>query len=458
MKPFRLHRRTMLRGMLGGSAVALALPPLEAMLNANGDALADGSGLPCRMITWFFGNGVAVADVNNTGSGIRFAPTQTGVGYTPTPQLQPLADRGVLDYCSVLSGFDINAAADHRRGHHDGVAGFFSGYPFIELPPNGANYASKFGGPSIDQVAAERIGDQTVIPSVQLAISKRIVGGEGPTLQFLSHQGPDQPLAQIFDPREAWNKLFGSFSVPDDPAKPARLSALDAVREDVQRLQMRVGANDRMRLESHLDAVAQLRSQIDAIAPACELPAEATQSNDDVESQEQIEAVNAVMSELLAIAFACDITRVASIQFTGSVGYTVFHMLGQSLGHHDMTHQANENDAVDQATIFTMGQFGVLLEALKNTPEGDGNVLDNSCVLLGSDAAAGLTHSVFDQPCIVAGRGGGTLTHPGVHYRSASGENTSDILLSCLQSVDATATEAGGGIGRSTTPCTAILA
>ena len=458
MKPFRLHRRTMLRGMLGGTTVALGLPVLEAMLNGNGDAYADGTGLPVRFVTWFFGNGCAVADVNNTGAGIRFAPAQTGAGYTPTPQLQPLADRGVLEYCSVLSGFDIAAAAQHRRGHHDGVAGFFSGYPFIELPPNGANYASKFGGPSIDQVAAERLAGQTVVPSVQIAISKRVVGGEGPTLQYLSHQGPDQPLAPFFDPREAWNKLFGNLTVPDDPERPARLSALDAVHEDVQRLQMRVGQNDRMRLEAHLDAVAQLRGQIDSLAPSCILPPDTGQTNDDVEGQEQLESVNAVMCELLAIAFACDITRVGSIQFTGSVGYTVFNMLGLDRGHHDLTHDAGQNEAVDQATIFTMGQFAVLLETLKNTPEGAGNVLDNSCILLGSDAAAGLTHSVFDQPCIVAGGGGGALVHPGVHYRSASGENTSDILLSCLQTVDPSATAAGGDLGLSTTPCSAILA
>ena len=215
---------------------------------------------------------------------------------------------------------------------------------------------------------------------------------------------------------------------------------------------MRVGQNDRMRIEAHLDAVAQLRGQIDSLAPSCILPPETGQTNDDVEGQEQLESVNAVMCELLAIAFACDITRVGSIQFTGSVGYTVFNMLGLDRGHHDLTHDAGQNEAVDQATIFTMGQFAVLLETLKNTPEGAGNVLDNSCILLGSDAAAGLTHSVFDQPCIVAGGGGGALVHPGVHYRSASGENTSDILLSCLQTVDPSATAAGGDLGLSTTP------
>ena len=456
MSRFTLPRRTMLRGMLGGSAVALALPPLEAMLNTHGDAHADGSGLPCRMITWFFGNGVALNVENDPGQGLRWAPSAVGPDYELTPQLAGLAN--VKDYCSILSGFDIAAAAEHRRGHHDGVAGFFSGYPFIELPPNGGPYASKSGGPTIDQVAAEAVAGETFLPSIQLAVSKRIITSEGPTLQYLSHKGPDEPLTQIFDPMQAWDRLFGSFTAPDDPTKPIRLSALDAVAEDARRLQMKVGANDKQRLESHLDSMAQLRSQIEALAPQCSVPPQSTQDNEDIDGDEQIEAVNAAMSDLVAMAFACDITRVASIQFTGSVGYTVFHMLGLSQGHHDLTHEASQNEAVDAATIFTIEQFGYLLEALMNTPEGAGNVLDNSVVLLSSDASSGYTHSVFDQPCIVAGRGGGTLVHPGIHYASPNAENNADILLSCLLTMDPTATSAGGDIGISTTPCSPILA
>ena len=99
-----------------------------------------------------------------------------------------------------------------------------------------------------------------------------------------------------------------------------------------------------------------------------------------------------------------------------------------------------------------------MLERLKNTPEGNGNVLDNSCILLGSDCAEGLTHSCFDQPIIVAGGGGGALKHPGVHYRSASGENTTDILLSCLQTLDPSVAEAGSAEGYSNTPCAALKA
>jgi hypothetical protein len=456
MKRFALSRRTMLRGAVGGTTVALALPLLEAMLNGNGTALASGRALPTRLVTWFFGNGVALVDATNPAAGLRWTPPDEGPGWTLTEQLQPLA--GVKEYCSVLSGFDIKAAAQHRRGHHDGVAGFFSGHPFIELPHADNSYSSKFGGPSVDQVAAEAIGAETFLPSIQLAVSKRVITSEGPTLQFLSHKGPDQPLTQIFNPVEAYNKLFESFTPPDDPTKPLRLDALDAVSEDVKRLKLRVGSEDKIRLDAHLASVEQIQKQIDAIAPECTEPMKPVNENGDFEGKEPLDEVNTIMIELLAFAFKCDITRVASIQYTGSVGYTVFHMLGQSVGHHDMTHDTAHNDAVNAATIHTVGAFAALLQRLKDTPDGAGNLLDQSCIILGSDASSGYTHDVFNQPCIVAGKGGGLLRHPGVHYRSPTGENTSDILLACLKTVVPGATQVGSDIGLSSTPLSAILA
>ncbi len=452
---FQLHRRTMLRGIAGGATVALALPLLDAMLDDHGEALAGGGSLPRRMLTWFWGNGVALNDPNNGGSGLRWTPAGQGAGYELTPQLASFAN--VKDYVSICSGFRVGAANPGRRGHHDGCV-LFAGHPFIELPPNGANYASKFGGPTIDQVAAAAIGDQTFLPSVQLAVSKRIIGGEGPTLQFLSHKGPDEPLEQIFDPREAWNQLFGSFTVPDDPSKPHRLASLDAIKADVERLKMRVGAADKTRLDAHLSSIDQIRSQIDALAPLCEIPPMTTQSNDDVDGQEQLRAVNQAMSDLIVMAFACDVTRIVSVQFSGSVGYTVFNEAGATLGHHDMTHDAGMNDMVDATTVWTMEQLAVLLEGLMNQTEGGGNLLDSAVLLASSDAASGLTHSTDDMPIIVAGGGGGTLTHPGIHYRSPSGENTSDILLAMLKCVVPDATEVGSANGYSNTPLAPLLA
>ncbi len=435
--------------------VALALPPLEAMLDAHGEALADGTAMPRRLVTWFWGNGVALTDANNAGSPVRFFPSQTGAGYELTPQLQPL--ESVRDYVSVLSGYQVSASFPNRRGHHDGCA-VLSGHPFEEEEPKGtANYSSKFGGPTIDQVVAERVGGQTFLPSVQLGISKRVVTSEGFSLQFISHKGPDQPMAVDRDPRVAWERMFESFTLPDDPTKPHRLAALDAVLADADQLKTRVGMTDRHRIDAHLSAVAQLRSQIDALAPSCDIPPQPTQGNDDVDGAEPYEAVNRAMSDLLALAFACDLTRVASVQFSGSVGFNVFHALGQSMGHHDLSHLVEANEEIDAATIATMSNLAYLLEQLAGTGEGAGNLLDNSVVFASTDASSGQGHQVTNMPVVVAGGGGGALVHPGVHL-SSEGANTSDILLSCAQTVCPELTEVGSGPGLSTTPVAGLSA
>lgn len=443
-----LNRRTMLRGMLAGSAVALGLPTLEAMLGSHGTAFADGSPLPRRLVTWFFGNGVRLD---------RWVPKVQGSGYELTEELAPLAK--VKDYCSVLTGFN-NKAGYGRRGHHDGVAGAFSGYPFIELDAGNSNYSSKFGGPSIDQVAANAIAKKTptYLPSLQLGVSKRVTTGEGPTLQYLAHKGPDQPLPSERNPQVAFAKLFGSYVPKDDHSTKLRVTALDAVREDAKRLQMRVGAGDKMRLEAHMESIYLLQKQILAIPPVCTKPGDPTQTNKDTNGDEPLEAVSKAMADIIAIAFACDLTRVVSLQQSGSVGGTVYWMTGATSEEHGLTHDAAQQELVHKSVVFNMECFAYLLEKLKGTQEASGNLLDNSVVYLGSDAAEGITHSCFDQPIIVAGRGGGDLVYPGVHYRSPSKENTTDILLSVLKTVDPTATEVGADQGYSNTPCDALKA
>ncbi len=443
---FALSRRTMLRGMLGSAAVALALPPLEAMLNSNGTALANGDPLPRRFMTWFFGNGVRLE---------QWTPQGQGSGYELTDELAPLVN--VKDYCSILSGFD-NKAGYGRRGHHDGVAGFFSGHPFIEIDPMGALYASKFGGPSIDQVAASIVGSKTFMPSLHVGVSKRVTTGEGPTLQFLSHKGPDQPVESERNPQAVYNMLFGSFTPPDDPTGKLRVSMIDAVHKDAQRLRQRVGKLDQQRIDAHVEGLYQLQKQIQALPPACMIPSGPTQTNDDVDGKEPLEEVSKVMADLVAAAFVCDVTRVVSFMQSGGVGSTIYHMTGAISEEHGLSHEPGGQELIHKAVVFNMGCFAYLLEKLKSMPEGDGNLLDNSCILLGSDCAEGITHSCKDQPCIVAGGGGGALKYPGVHYRSTSDENTTDILVSCLKTLDPSVSEAGSAEGYSNKACGAILA
>jgi hypothetical protein len=447
MSKLKLSRRAMLRGVVSGITAAVALPPLEAMLNPSGTALANGDPMPIRFLTWFFGNGVRLD---------RWTPQTQGPGYELTEELAPLAN--VKEYCSILSGFN-NKAGYGRRGHHDGVAGCFSGHPFIEIDPMGALYASKFGGPSIDQVAADLIKAKTptYLPSLELGVSKRVTTGEGPTLAFLSHKGPDQPLPSERNPQAVYDKLFGNFVPPDDPSGKLRVAMLDAVSEDAKRLKNRVGKGDQLRLDAHMESLLQLQTQIAALPPSCMIPAKPGVVNeDDGAGHEPLEEVSKTMADLVAMAFVCDVTRVVSFMQSGSVGYTVYHMTGTESEEHGLSHEEGGSEFIHKAVVFNMGCFAYLLEKLKAQMEGDGNLLDRSMILCGSDCSEGFTHSCVDQPIIVAGKGGGALTHPGIHYRSASGENTTDILLSLMQVLSPDVTEAGSAEGYSNTPCQAI--
>src|SRR6185436_1469941 len=164
-----------------------------------------------------------------------------------------------------------------------GVAGCFSGHPFIEIDPMGALYASKFGGPSIDQAAATLIQAKTptYLPSLELGVSKRVTMGEGPTLGFLAHKGPDQPLPSERSPQAVYDKLFGNFVAPDDPSGKLRIQMLDAVNEDAKRLMSRVGKSDQQRLDAHMQSLSQLQKQIAALPPACQIPAKTDVTNED---------------------------------------------------------------------------------------------------------------------------------------------------------------------------------
>ena len=447
MRRFLLNRRALLKGL----GAAVALPTLDAMLNSHGNAYADGAPVPKRFATFFFGNGVILS---------RWRPAATGPSWSLTEELAPLVN--VKSYLNVASGYKIKIP--NLRGHHTGAAGILSGYPFIALPPGGAPYNSKFGGPSVDQVAADAIGTTTTFPSIQVAVSKRLTRGEGPTLQFISHRGPDSPLPQEFNPAALFSRLFATFTAqdPTDPRDRLRASVLDAVKEDTRRLQAKLGAPDRARLDAHLESINEVRSRILALPPAltssCVLPDPPTEDNHDISGIEQLESVSRVMSDLLALAWACDLTRVASYQFSGSVGSTVYSAIGQTDGEHSLTHDAQRQNDVHAAVVYVMNRFAYLLEKLKASQEGSGNLLDNSCILFSSDVCEGLVHSITDYPILVAGRAGGFFKYPGIHHRSMTSDNTSDVLLTCLRAVGANVDSVGSEGGLSTNLCTGIIA
>lgn len=439
MKRTTLNRRVMLRGMLGGAAAAVALPTLEAMLNSNGTALADGTPLPKRFMFWFFGNGVRLN---------RFEPAATGPGYPLSEELAPLAN--VQDYVTVCTGMQNRCKM--QITHHEGMTAF-SGYNFDYM----GGLSSTPHGPTLDQVIASKVGGGSVLSSIHVGVSKRTsVMDGGTTMHALSHKGPNQPQYPRYNPQTVWTDLFGSYTPkPDD--KALRLSILDAVKEDTAALRSRLGAADNIRLDSHLQSVEALEKKINAIKPQCGVPSMPTETNNDIQGQEPIVSVNQAMSDLIAYAFNCDITRVATMLWFGGAAETIFDDLNATDAHHNNTHNGNAQEEVHKGVVYVMQNFAYLLEKFKSTVDPDGlNLLDTSIVYASSDCSEGYTHSIARQPIILAGHGRNSLVYPGIHYQAApspqSVGNMSDVLLTVLQAYDPTATSVGGDEPMSTTP------
>jgi len=429
--------------MMGGATVAVGLPLLEAMLNSHGTALAGGGTLPVRLVTWFFGNGVNKARWIPGG---MLTPV-SGPGYPVPSALAPLSD--VIDYVSVPTGFR-NHCADQIT-HHEGMT-LFNGFTFTQQcfgdPECGQGFYSNSGGPTIDQVAASAIGSLTPVPSIEIGISKRISGADfGTTMHALSHKSTTEPLFPERNPQDIFYRLFGNFMPPDDPAKPSRLAVLSAVREQAARLEGRLGVRDKQRLDAHLQGISELEAKINTLPPACVLPGQPSETNTDMGGVEPLQAVNQVMTDLLAYAFSCDVTRIGSILFHEGASDTVFPGCS-SQGHHNASHSFQvtsggvEQDFGGLADFntglgFTMTQFAYLLQKLRDTPDGTGNLLDNSAILAGSDCMDGWSHDFDSQrhlACLVAGGGGGRLAYPGVHTVQ-EGRNISDVALTVLQAV-----------------------
>lgn len=455
MKSHSLSRRTLLRGLFGGSVVTLGLPLLGPMLNDNGTALADGAPLAKRFGVFFWGNGRGVkAD--------RWTPTGTGTGWQPSVELSPLAD--VKDYVSVVTGLSARLPRS-QRAHHNGAAAVLSGYDYLEQDAGNAAYRSTFGRPSIDQLAAATLGQDTPYRSLELGISERTAKGEGTTVRYLSHSGPDRPNPPEVNPQALFDRLFARSSEAQDSERAAqmralRASVLDGVLEELNDLEKRIGRADRVRLEQHTEHVRAIERRLQASAERSARCAPTTRPDawPIEEAREPLGERMQAMGELLALALSCDLTRVFSIQFSGSVGSTMFWQVNLERGHHQLSHEGEATQPqLEASTIFTMEQLASLLQTLRDTPDGDENLLDRTVILATSDSSNGSTHSVEDMPMVIAGRAGGALTHPGVHHAAESG-HTNQVLLSILRAVGVDIDAMGEGDARQSSGIAAIEA
>jgi len=388
-----LSRRTLLRA----TGVAVALPVLEIMHGPFARA-ADGEA-PCRLITFFVPNGLPLE---------FFTPPEEGMAWTTTPLLEPLAAH--RDALTIVSGIMGVGGPD---SHAAGICAFSTGQL---CTPLGA------AGPSIEQVAAAQAGTDTPFSSLAVAVQD---SGQWSSNGYSSAcfvngawLATETPLPADRDPTLFFQRLFGdgtpAAALEAERRAAYRHSVLDAVQDDLARLQPKLGAADRTRLQAHLDAVRELEQRIDIVVD-CEVPPAPTDLPVEIWQSGYYRRAH-LQIDLLAMAIQCGLTNYASFMLTDGAGTGGPDLeLGLEGHHHELAH-AGEREQMRAFSTVHMQAFARLLDRLAAAGEGDGSVLDRSLVVLGTELGDGTGHTPNDLPFVLAGAAGGALA-PGRHVR-----------------------------------------
>jgi hypothetical protein len=409
----------------------MALPLLDAMLPTRALAAAAArNATPLRTAFVFLPNGMWMPN---------FTPATTGAGFALTSTLAPL--KNVATEFSILSGLTLDAARAHGDGpgdHARSAAAFLTG-----IHPKKTGGADIHLGISVDQVAAQKIGSQTRLPSLELGCDKGRVAGEcdsGYSCAYtsnLSWRGDATPMPKEIDPAAVFERLFkaaDNAASAEAAAKRAamRKSILDFVADDAKSLQAKVGKDDQRKLDEFSTSIREIEQRIESAKG---------KSMGDIPDSERPSGIPAdftehqkLMYDMMVLAFRMDLTRISTFMVAHEGSDRHYRDLGIAEGHHTVSHHgaaADKIEAVKKIDLYHMQQFAYFLEKLKATPEGSGSLLDNSMVLLGCGIGDGDRHNHNDLPILLAGRAGGALK-PGRHVQYAKNTPLCNLYLSML--------------------------
>jgi hypothetical protein len=418
-----ITRRTLLRG--GG--VALGLPWLEAMIPAT-RAQSGVQRNPVRMAMLYMPNGVNTAHWYPKGEGRDFELSST---------LEPLAD--FRNKILVLSNL-WNSGAKGGDGHYAKEAAILTCATIKKTP--GVDIAN---GTSVDQLAAQRAGDRTPLPSIELGVAPVAVGVDlavGYTRVYGSHiswANANTPLPRELNPRVAYERLYRAGTTPSGDAAKMDKLLLDRVLDDAKRLRGEIGAADGKRLDEYLSVMRSIERRVEKSAAGGRRDWKARKSLLREEAPPEQPASHEehceLMLDVIATAFQSDTSRIATFMFGNAVSNVSFRFLeGVTMGHHDTSHHAKSEDKLRQYQIVNkwhVEQYARLLRKLGSMKEGDSTVLDNSMIFFGSALSDGDTHSPHKLPIVLAGGGGGRIDS-GQHRMYTEDTPLANLYLSML--------------------------
>ena len=416
-----LPRRTFLRGL----GATVALPLLDAMIPSM-TALARTAASPVRRLGFIY---------MPMGCDLpRWTPAGSGLSEL-SPALQSL--RPVVDHLTVISNLELKNA--YPGTHATSNASFLSA-----AKAKWTESTDYYLGTTVDQVAAQQIGQQTLLPSLELSMDLvQMVGqcdnGYACVYQNnLSWSSPTSPLPPEAHPRIVFERLFGEGGSAADRRADLRkrASLLDSVRDDIARLEKRLGPEDRTRVGQYLDTVREVERRIQKAEAAT-----ADQPLPDLDRPTGVPASYAdharLMFDLQVLAMQADVTRVITFQLARETSNRTYNEIGVPDPHHPLTHHGNDPDKVARMAkinAFHVSLFAYFLEKLKATPEGDGSLLDHGLFLYGSGMGDPNIHDHVNLPILVAGGAAGRVKG-GRHIKYAEPTPLANLHLTLLERV-----------------------
>jgi hypothetical protein len=415
-----IPRRTFLRGM----GVTLALPLLDSMVPAR-TLLAQSAATPAPRLGFIYIPHGAIMN--------KWTPAAVGSGFEFTPILKPLEP--YRDDLNVVSGLG-HKAADTTAVHSLSPTTWLSG-----VRPKATQGVDAYAGVTADQIAAQAIGQDTVLPSMELATEDHsgLIGSCDRDygciyMNTLSWRTPETPLPMEINPRKVFERMFGQGGSAQE--RLARIqedrSILDAITRDVNSLQLKLGPADRQTMAQYLENIREIERRIER--------AEKSQGDEEIllptrpagvpfDFEEHVR----LMYDLTVLAYQANISRVITFMVSREVSNRTYPQVGVSDGHHAISHHQNRDEKMEKNVriqTFNVGMFAEFVEKMKNTPDGDGSLLDHSVLLYGSNMSNSNAHDHFPLPNLVLGHGGGMKG--GRHLRYEDHTPMTNLLVTML--------------------------
>jgi hypothetical protein len=395
---------------------AMALPVLDSMFQARlGASRFGAAGAPIRLGYVYTPNGI-IGCSEKSPRQFMWTPKTVGADFEFSPTMRPLEPfRENLVVFSGLAQVNGRALGDGPGDHARATATFLTG-----VHPRKTGGADFRLGISADQIAAREFGKHTQLSSLELGLEPQPLAGNcdsGYTCAYMSMswRSETSPLPAEINPRAVFERLFGDDDSTDAAARLARLehqkSVLDYVAGSLARLQSRLGAGDKRKLDEYLESVRDIERRIQVTEnsnvltqlPHMERPSSVP---DDYMQYSKL------MIDLQVVAWQTDMTRVASFMMGRDGSNRPYREIGISDGHHSISHHQGDAERVEKLIRIDelhVKVFGYLLDRLQNTPDGDGTLLDHSLIAFGSSLSESNLHTHDDLPILIAGNANGQV-------------------------------------------------